>query len=170
MECAKVLDKKIERIGDTVHTAGFGDYQDVYQDGYDWPRMRLTSNILDRTTDSIPCGTKRPSYGGFVCFDFDSEDGLANSLGDALMKEEEQLIGVGRSDPTTIAFEGSTMQADSGAPLFEKINGEWYVIGILSSGVTEPWVGHVDGAYGDISVFVRVSCAYKWISAVTGLD
>lgn len=158
-----------EAIGGTVWYAGYGDYSGLPgQNSELYSKKHAISNILDRAVDGITSRTANNVTweGGLVAFDFDSPDGLVNSLGDDYTSEDEPLLGGGTSSADALDFEGGTVEGDSGGPLFQKIGSEWRVIGILSGGANEPVPGHRDGNYGDISIFTRVSTSIDWINSV----
>ncbi|MEL7147530.1 MAG: trypsin-like serine protease [Bacteroidota bacterium] len=158
-----------EPIGNVSWFCGYGDYSSqAGQDPDLFSKRHAVSNILDRKVSEIVSRTINNTIynGGLVAFDFDSPDGLINAFGDDFTSEDEPLLGGGDSDATALEFEGTTVEGDSGGPLFVKMNNEWRVIGILSGGANEPIPNHRDGSYGDISVFTRVSTAADWIDSV----
>ena len=158
-----------EPIGDIAWFGGYGDYSSRPGQNEDlFSKRHAIGNILDRVVGGIQTRTATNVVyeGGLVAFDFDSPDGLINSLGDDFTSEDEPLLGGGNSSAMALEFEGTTVEGDSGGPLFMKIGNEWRVIGILSGGANEPLPDHQDSGYGDISVFTRVSTSYNWISSV----
>lgn len=158
-----------EIIGSTVWFCGFGDYsRQPGQNPDDYSKKHALENILDRKVAGITSRTGAGDIyrGGLVAFDFDSPDGLVNTLGDDYISPDEPLLGGGTSEAFSRTWEGGTVEGDSGGPLFSNINNQWVVIGILSGGAAEPLRNYVDGDYGDISIFTRVSTSISWMRTV----
>lgn len=157
-----------EQLGDIVWHCGFGDYSKLAgQDPDLFSKKHAIKNILDRAQDGFQTSTGGNDYsGGLLAFDFDNPAGTINSLGDDLISEDETYLGSGSSISVALDFEGTTVTGDSGGPLFLKDNGSWKVAGILSGGASEPIQNHIDGSYGDISIYTRVASAYDWIQSV----
>jgi V8-like Glu-specific endopeptidase len=157
-----------EDLGSTVWYSGFGDYTE--QEGEDPDAFSLRhalENVLDRIGTDTFATVGGISYpGGVLAFDFDSPFGDINALGDGYINEEEAELGRGTSTAAATAFEGTTVEGDSGGPLFARLDGVWKVVGVLSQGINEPVEGHVDGDYGDISIFVRTAAHRQWIASV----
>ena len=94
--------------------------------------------------------------------DFDSPVEYANALDDESTESsniEVRSLGEGSSSSEPLTLEGTTVPGDSGGPAFAKIQGQWKVIGITSSGST-------DSNYGDVGIFTRVSSHTAWIESV----
>lgn len=162
----------VESVGSTVWAAGFGDYSE--QEGQDIDLCSLKhayENILDRVNDGIiTSDDDGNSYnGGLLVFDFDSPWEDVNTLGDDYISEDEPLFGDGASEAAATEFEGSTVEGDSGGPLFVRLAGEWRVAGVLAGSPEAPVEGHVGNDYGEISVFTRVAPYREWILETTGL-
>ncbi len=148
-----------------VYSSGFGDYSIVLNDeNGDYSQRRAWQNTLDRLSDDID-GKKEYInddiwMGGWVIYDFDSPDGMTNSL-DGEVDGEFSYVGEGDSSPKALEYEGTSVPGDSGGPTYLQIDGEWTVIGLTSHGST-------DGYYGDIAMNTRVSSHADWICSVTG--
>lgn len=157
-----------ENIGGQVWHCGFGDYSMLAGQNSDLlSKKHAMENILDRAQGGFQTSTGGNNYpGGLLAFDFDHPDGSLNTLGDAIINADEAELGNGSSDATALNFEGTTTAGDSGGPLFLNNNGNWQVVGILSGGASAPIDGHIDGNYGDISIYIRVSSAMGWIQSV----
>lgn len=151
--------------------AGYGDYsQRAGQNADLFSPKHATQNVLDRRVNNIQSEVSGKRYnGGLLAYDFDAPNGLINALGDALISEDEKRLGNGSSDAKPLDFEGTTVEGDSGGPIFVKIGITWKVAGVLSGGADEPIKGHVDSSYGDISIFIRTASHADWIKSVTGL-
>lgn len=158
----------VESIGAPVWYGGFGDYSEQEGEAPEaFSPRHAVQNVLDRIgppTSATIGGVAYP--GGTLAFDFDSPFGDINTLGDEHVGEDEAALGGGDSAAAATAFEGTTVEGDSGGPLFARIGGAWQIIGVLSQGVNEPVLDHVDGDYGDISVFVRTAAHRGWIESV----
>ena len=154
-----------ETIGSTVWFCGFGDYSSLAgQDPNAFSKKHAIENILDRKIDGITSKSNNTTYtGGLLAFDFDSPSGTINALGDALINADEAILGSGTSAPEATAYEGTTVEGDSGGPLFVKDADTWKLAGVLSGGATDPIANHKDSSYGDISMFIRVSTHNSWI-------
>ena len=130
-------------------------------------KRHAVHNVLDRTVTGIVTSVDGETFvGGLLAFDFDDPDGLVNSLGDDVQNLDESLLGDGTSEAGALDFEGTTVEGDSGAPLFIQIDGNWYVAGVLPGGATDPIANHDDSGYGDISIFIRVATSIDWINGV----
>lgn len=165
---AEINFQSSETIGGTLWYCGFGDYSQQFDQNPDLlSRKHAIENVLDRKVDGITSTSGDSTYyGGLLAFDFDSPTGEVNSLGDDEVYEDEELLGDGTSDATATTFEGATIPGDSGGPIFMYIDGTWKVCGILSGGANYPFDEYVEGGYGDISVFIRVSSHADWIYSV----
>jgi hypothetical protein len=165
---AKINISKDERIGEIVWFGGFGDYtQQIGQDADLLPKKHALQNVLDRKVDGINTGIKGKTYsGGILAFDFDSPDGNVNSLGDSYESEDEKNLGSGTSDAMALPYEGTTVEGDSGGPLFILTAEGWKIAGVLSGGADMPIQNHKDSSYGDISLFIRTSSNAEWILSV----
>jgi V8-like Glu-specific endopeptidase len=158
-----------EQLGSLVWTAGFGDYStQPGEDEFAYSKLHAIQNRLDRVARQIWSDDGERDYeGGLLAFDFDDPSGTINTLGDDyICLDEEELLGKGTSENEALEYEGTTVQGDSGSPLFLKQNGVWKVAGVLSGGAEEPLPDHQDGSYGDISIFIRVSLLSDWILEV----
>ena len=157
-----------EQLGNIVWHCGFGDYSKLAGQSPDLDsKKHAIENTLDRVQTGFQTSSGGIDYtGGLLAFDFDNPTGTINSLGDDTINEDEGYLGVGTSSPMALNLEGTTVTGDSGGPLFLYDNGEWKVAGILSGGAFEPIRGHIDGNYGDISIYTRVSTSIDWIQAV----
>lgn len=154
-----------EEIGSDVWFAGYGDYTEKVTTSGDYSKRHAIQNVLDRRSSDL--GSGDGSYGGgLLAFDFDDPDGKVNSLGDAVINRDEDLLGSGTSSAEAKALEGTTIQGDSGGPIFVNIDGTWKVCGVLSGGADEPIANHVDSSYGDISIFIRTAPQARWIQLV----
>ena len=165
---AVIFNQSNESLNSVVWHCGFGDYSKLSGQNPDlFSKKHAMSNILDRIKDGFQTSHAGITYnGGLLAFDFDNPSGSINSLGDAIVNEDEGLLGNGTSTAMALDFEGTTVSGDSGGPLFIFDNGVWKVAGILSGGADEPIPNHVDGNYGDISIYTRVSTSYSWIQSV----
>jgi V8-like Glu-specific endopeptidase len=165
---AKINLSKDERLSEIVWFGGFGDYtQQVGQDANLLPRKHALQNILDRKVDNIKTTITGKTYlGGLLAFDFDSPDGNVNSLGDNYVGEDEKALGTGTSDAMAQAYEGTTVEGDSGGPLFILTSEGWKIAGILSGGADMPIKDHKNSSYGDISIFIRTASSAEWLLSV----
>jgi len=165
---AELNHEQTETIGETIWYCGFGDYSQKFNQDPDlFSKKHAIENILDRKVDGITSNSGGETYtGGLLAFDFDAPTADVNSLGDDEIYSDESLLGDGSSSATATTFEGTTIPGDSGGPIFINVNGTWKVCGILSGGVNYPFDNYVDGGYGDISVFIRVSSNIDWIYSV----
>ncbi len=158
-----------EGLGTTVWGAGYGDLSGLAgEDPEAFSQRRAFQNVLDRKVAGLESSVGGQRFpGGLLAFDFDHPGGLVNSLGDNRQSSDEPLLGGGNSSATALNLEGSTVEGDSGGPLFVlDADGIWKVAGVLSGGAEEPIVDHRDGSYGDISVYMRVATASAWITSV----
>lgn len=165
---APIYSSTDEAIGAVLWYAGFGDYST--QPGQDpdlYSKRHAIQNTLDRKVLGIQSVSSAGTYeGGLLAYDFDSPIEMHNSLGDNFSSEEEDLLGTGRSNAVALVFEGSTVEGDSGGPIFLKKDNTWQVCGILSGGASEPIPNWRDGDYGGIDFFIRTSTAISWINSV----
>lgn len=157
-----------EAIGAVLWYAGFGDYSTQPGQNPDlYSKKHAVQNTLDRKVSGIQSVSSAGTYqGGLLAYDFDSPSEMHNSLGDNFSSEEEDLLGTGRSNPVALVFEGSTVEGDSGGPIFLKKDNVWQVCGILSGGASEPVPNYRDGDYGGIDFYIRTSTAISWINSV----
>lgn len=157
-----------EALGTTAYFCGFGDYSETAgQDPDAFSRKHAVANVLDRAVGGLSATAGGRSYpGGLLAFDFDAPGGGVNTLGDGTVNADEALLGGGTSAAEPLDLEGTTVEGDSGGPLFVRRNGAWLLAGVLSGGAEEPFAGHRDGSYGDISLFMRVGSSRDWIEGV----
>lgn len=166
---APIYEQSNEPLNNKVWYAGFGDYST--QPGQS-PEAFSKKHALENTLDRIVSGivttdqSDKTYNGGLLAFDFDSPNGNTNTLGDTYSSLDEPLLGTGSSNESALDFEGTTVEGDSGGPLFCKIDNEWKVVGILSGGADSPVENHIDSNYGDISIFIRVSNNISWINSI----
>ncbi|MEN1786227.1 MAG: trypsin-like serine protease [Bacteroidota bacterium] len=155
-------------LGAQVWFCGFGDYSQTAGQNADLDsKKHAVENIVDRHKADFTTTLGTTIYpGGLIAFDFDDPQGTINALGDDTRNADEQLLGAGSSTAMALDFEGTTVQGDSGGPLFIKNGTDWEIIGVLMGGATAPITGHVDGSYGDISIFLSVAQAQDWIQGV----
>ncbi|ANQ51696.1 trypsin-like serine protease [Flammeovirga sp. MY04] len=166
---AQLFTDKTETLGNKVWICGFGDYSKLEgQDKTMDSKKHAMENVLDRLQEGLETSVNGVTYsGGLVAFDFDNPGKTINSLGDDIVNADEKILGEGTSDPEPMEYEATTVSGDSGGPLFLKdTDGAWKVSGILGGGASNVFEGHVDGSYGDISIYTRVSTSYDWISSV----
>lgn len=165
---AVLFNEEKEQLSSITWFCGFGDYSSTAGQNEDLDSNKhAISNILDRKATNFSTSVNGMSFsGGLLAFDFDNPSGTINSLGDDFIGEDEEYLGIGQSEAKALEFEGSTVEGDSGGPLFMKDNGVWKVAGVLSGGASEPIPKHKDGDYGDISIFTRVATSYDWINSV----
>jgi secreted trypsin-like serine protease len=87
-------------------------------------------------------------------------------VGDDFVGTDEADLGSGDSDAQALDLEGTSVEGDSGGPLFIKIGNQWVLAGVLSGGADAPIEDFEDSSYGDISIFTRVSSYIDWINSV----
>lgn len=164
----KIINEENEIINSIVWHCGFGDYSErVGQNSDLFSKKHAIENILDRIQGGFQTSYNGQYYfGGLLAFDFDNPDGNINTLGDDIINEDEGYLGSGSSLPNALDFEGTTVTGDSGGPLFILDSGSWKVAGILLGGASDPIQDHIDGNYGDISIYTRVSTSFDWIQSV----
>jgi len=157
-----------ELLQDKVWFAGFGDYSgQPGQDPIPYSKRHAFENELDRKNNGIISDSSGTQYsGGLLAIDFDTPLGDINALGDGIANPDELLLGNGTSNSVALDFEGTTVPGDSGGPIFMRINGAWRVVGVLSGGAQDPVFDYIQGSYGDISVFIRISTQSAWINSV----
>ena len=165
---AQIYSTTDETIGAVLWYAGYGDYSTQPGQNPDlYSKKHAIQNTLDRKVSGIQSSSSAGVYtGGLLAYDFDSPSEMHNSLGDNFSSEEEDLLGTGRSNPVALVFEGSTVEGDSGGPIFLKKDNVWQVCGILSGGASEPVPNYRDGDYGGIDFYIRTSTAINWINSV----
>ena len=163
-----LFDHSSEAIGSQVWFSGYGDYSLLEGQNSDrYSKRHAIENILDRKVGGIMSRINNQIYeGGLLAFDFDHPNGGVNTLGDNIVNEDEDLLGPGRSEAVALNLEATTVEGDSGGPLFVKDGEHWKLAGVLSGGATEPIPNHEDSSYGDISIFIRVSSHLDWIRSV----
>lgn len=165
---AKMASSTDINVGSLVWFAGYGDYSEVEGQNADLISKRhAIENTLDRIATGLQSRANGQVYTGTIlATDFDDAGGLVNSLGDDFSATDENLLGQGTSSAMALPFEGTTVEGDSGGPIFVKVNNEWRVAGVLSGGADEPIRGHQDSSYGDISIFVSITDQVTWINSV----
>ncbi|MBV6655739.1 MAG: trypsin-like serine protease [Mameliella sp.] len=165
---ASLYEEDNEQTGAIVWHCGFGNYSSLAgQDPELESKKHAIENTLDRSEDGFRTSAGGVNYfGGLLAFDFDNPAGTINALGDDIVNEDEGYLGPGTSSSVALELEGTTVTGDSGGPLFLDNSGEWQVAGILSGGAFEPIRDHIDGNYGDISIYTRVSTSRDWILSV----
>lgn len=163
-----LYDTDDEALGRDVWFCGFGDYSQRPGNNPDlFSRKHAIKNILDRKRSGFTSASGGVHYpGGLLAFDFDDPDGVINALGDRFVSTDEALLGPGTSMAGALDFEGTTVEGDSGGPLFVNKDGVWKLAGVLSGGADIPIEDHEDSSYGDISIFIRVSTSVEWIISV----
>lgn len=157
-----------EELGSNIWFAGFGDYSETIGQDYNKDsKLHAMENILDRVVDGFMTSANGQQYpGGLLAFDFDHPQGKTNSLGDEVVNADEALLGSGTSGSKPLNLEGTTVEGDSGGPLFILYEGQWEIAGVLSGGADNPIDNFSDSSYGDISIFTRVATAKDWIYSV----
>jgi len=165
---AALCTTKTENIGSKVWFCGYGDYSSLQgQDPDLLSKRHAMENVLDRKRDGLNTSAGGTTYnGGLLAFDFDSPDENVNSLGDDFVGTDEADLGSGDSDAQALDLEGTSVEGDSGGPLFIKIGNQWVLAGVLSGGADAPIADFEDSSYGDISIFTRVSSHIDWINSV----
>jgi len=165
---AKLANTSEVSVGNQVWFAGYGDYSEL--DGQNpelFSKRHAIENTLDRIATGLQSSANGQTYSGTIlATDFDDAGGLVNSLGDDYRSIDENLLGDGSSSAMALPFEGTTVEGDSGCPIFLKVNNEWKVAGVLSGGADEPIRGHKDSSYGDISIFISITDQISWINSV----
>ncbi len=129
---------------------GFGS-TGVGTDGYlenSAGTKRAGQNVVDATGGDFRV---RQYADSLIFTDFDSPDGDANRWGD--------------NQPLSLEY--MTAPGDSGGGLFLEEDGQQYLAGVTSFGLS--FDGEVDADYGDIGGYVRVSAYLDWIDEVTGI-
>lgn len=164
----KLHSSSTEAIGSKVWFCGFGDYSGTEGQNPNLDsKKHAMENILDRKNSGLQTTVGSTTYnGGLLAYDFDDPTGNINALGDNTINSDENILGSGTSASGASSFEGATVEGDSGGPLFVKNGSDWEVAGVLSGGAQDPIANHIDGDYGDISIFTRVSTSHNWIQSV----
>ncbi len=108
-------------------------------------------NMIDRSIDSGDANSDL--IGGVLGADFDSLDGLNNTLAKGQIVDE---LGDGNSSSSPLSLESSTAVGDSGGPAFVRTSNQWRIHGVVSYGTNE-------SKYGDITVFTRLASHLDWI-------
>ena len=107
--------------------------------------------MIDRSMDSGDANSDL--IGGVLGADFDSPDGLNNTLAKGQIVDE---LGDGNSSSSPLSLESSTAVGDSGGPAFVRTSNQWRIHGVVSYGTNE-------SKYGDITVFTRLASHLDWI-------
>lgn len=135
------------------------------------PSLYAATNTVDRviTTSSGSLS------GGLLCFDFDNDTQLRNSLsgsaiydtlGRAVLPGNGMTVASLSSLSSPSILEGTSAAGDSGAPAFADFGDGPEVVGIVSWGVNPTSSTNLYGSGpGDVTYLTRVSAFHGWITA-----